>query len=357
MAATVQAGEIRFYLGANTRKAPGQGIQTGTLDSETGRLGPVKLATVANNPGFVAIPPGGKNVYAAIEADGGGVAAYAVQPDASLRLLNTQPTNGIGTCHVWLDSAGKHLFSADYTSGTIACFPVQPDGSLGEKSAFLKLEGSGPDPKRQTSPHAHGIYTSADDKFVYVCDLGTDKVWSYHFDPAKGTLTPTNPPAGLTPPGSGPRHLALHPNGRFAYANNEMGLSVTAFARDPQAGLLTAMQTLPTLPEGTSTEKVSTSEILCHPGGKWLYVSNRRADTIAVYAIGEDGRLTYLQNAPAEVKIPRGMGIDPTGKWLMAGGQDDNRISVLKIDQETGKLSATGNTAEVWAPVCVEFVK
>lgn len=357
MSTTLQAAEVPFYLGTNTRKAPEQGIQTGTLDTETGRLGPVRLAIQANNPGFVAVCPDRKYLYASIEADGGAVGAYAIQPDFSLQLLNTQPTDGKGTCHVWIAPSGRHVFTADYSSGHIACFPVNPDGSLAEKSALIKLEGSGPDPKRQTAPHAHGIYTSADGNFVYVCDLGTDKVWSYHFDSAKGTLSPTDPPAGLTPPGGGPRHLALHPNGKFAYANNEMGLSVTAFTRDPQTGILTAFQTLPTLPEGADTDDVSTSEIACHPSGKWLYISNRRADTIAVYAIAADGHLTYLQDAPAEVKIPRGMAIDPTGKWLVTAGQEDNRLAVLKIDQKTGQLHTTGQTAEAWSPICVEFVK
>lgn len=358
MVTTTQAAEVRFYLGANTRKAPEQGIQTGTLDTVTGRLGPVQLAIPANNPGFIAISPDRKYVYASLEADGGAVGSYAIQPDASLQLLNTQPTGGRGTCHVWVDVDGRNILSADYSSGNIACFPIQPDGSLGEKTAFIQLEGSGPDPKRQTSPHAHGIYTSSDNKFVYVCDLGTDKVWSYRFDAKKGALTPTDPPAGQTPPGGGPRHLALHPSGKFAYVNNEMGLSVTTFARDPQTGTLIPQQTLPTLPEGSNTEKVSTSEIVCHPGGRWLYVSNRVADTIAVYAIDEDdGLLTYLQDAPAEVKTPRGMDIDPTGNWLVTAGQNDNRLAVLKIDQKTGRLSPTGHTAEAWSPVCVEFVK
>lgn len=357
IAAQLHAGEVRFYLGCYTKKGAGQGINTGTFDTETGRFGEIRLAALASNPGFVAVAPSGKFVYAAMELDGGAVGAFAVQPDGSLQALNTQPSDGIATCHVWLDSKGRHLFSADYTSGTIACFPIKPDGSLGEKTAFIKLEGSGPNPKRQTSPHAHAIYCSSDDKFVYVCDLGTDKVWSYRFDLDKGTLTPTDPPAGIVPPGGGPRHLALHPNGRFAYTNNEMGMSVTAFARDPEKGTLTAFQTLSTLPEGFSMEKVSTAEIFIHPTGKWLYVSNRRADTIAVYSVAEDGRLTYIQDAPAGVKIPRGMGIDPTGQWLITGGQDDNRLAALKIDQSTGKLSLSENTAEAPAPVCVEFVK
>lgn len=357
MFAPLQAAEIPFYLGTNTRKAPGQGIQAGTLDSETGRLGPIHLAIQANNPGFVAVSPDRKYLYAALEAEGGAVGAYSIKPDFSLHLLNIQPTGGKGTCHVWIDPSGRHVFTADYSSGHVACFPLKSDGYLNERSASIQLEGSGPDPKRQTAPHAHGIYTSPDGKFLYVCDLGTDKVWSYRFDAAKGSLSPTDPPAGITPPGSGPRHLAFHPSGKFVYVNNEMGLSVTAFARDIENGTLTALHTLPTLPPDADSEGVSTSEILCHPTGKWLYVSNREADTIAVYAIAGDGRLTSLQNAPAEVKIPRGMAIDPTGKWLVTAGQDDNRLAVLKIDQKTGLLSSTGHTAEAWSPICVEFVK
>jgi 6-phosphogluconolactonase len=351
----VLAADATFYLGTYTRGDKSKGIYVGKLDPDTGKLGTLELAAEADNPSFVALSPNGKFLYAVAEAGGGGVAAFSVGAEGKLAKLNELPTGGTGTCHVWVDATGRNVFAANYGGGSFAVFQTKPDGSLAERTTFIQLEGSGPNPKRQAKSYGHSIYTDAANQFVYGCDLGSDNVWTYRLDAAKGTLTATDPASGKVPPGSGPRHLAIHPNGKYAYTNNEMGMSVTAFSRDPAKGTLTALETVSTLPEGTSIDGLSTAEIFCHPTGKWLYVSNRTHDTIAVFAIGAEGKLKFLEAAPAQVKVPRGFGIDPSGKWLVAGGQNDHRIAVLKIDQETGKLTPTGQTAEVGAPVCVLF--
>jgi 6-phosphogluconolactonase len=358
MAVSAAAADSIFYLGTYTKTGRSHGIYVGRIDLETGKLGAIELAAAAKSPSFLALSPDGKNLYAALEDGGGAVGAFSVQPDGRLAAMNTQPSGGAGACHVWVDSAGKLVFTANYGGGSIATFRREADGSLGERTAFVQFEGTGPNKQRQDRPHAHSIYTDAANRFVYACDLGTDKVWIFQLGLEKGTLTPvTNPAFGEVPPGAGPRHLALHPNGKFAYANNELGLSVTTFSRDAESGALTALQTLPTLPAGANATGVSTAEIFVHPTGKWLYVSNRGHDTIATYAIGADGKLTWIEAAPSLVKVPRGFGIDPSGKWLIAAGQDDDRIAVLKIDAETGKLTATDQGAEVGSPVCVLFAK
>ncbi len=355
MASTSLAADATFYLGTYTKPGKSQGIYVGTINTETGKLGPLKLAAEAKSPSFVALSPNGKNLYACAEAGGGAVAAFAVQPDGTLQPLNQGDTGGAGACHVWVDATGGTVLAANYGGGSIAAFRTKPDGSLGERSAFVQFTGSSVNPKRQEKPHAHAIYADAANKFVYSPDLGTDNVWIFKLDPAKGTLTPTEPPSGKVPPGGGPRHLAIHPNGKFAFVNNEMTLTVTAFHRDSATGALKEIETVSTLPEGTDTAKLSTAEIFCHPSGKWLYVSNRTHDTIAVFTIAADGKLKLIENAPAGVKVPRGFGLDPSGKWLIAGGQSDDRIAVHKIDPATGKLTLTGETAEVGSPVCVLF--
>lgn len=348
--------EAVFYLGTSTGNSSSKGIYLGKLDTDSGKLAAITLAVEANNPGFVTLSPDGKFLYAALEAESGAVGAFAIKDDGALQLLNIKPSGGSGACHVSMDAQGRHVFVANYGGGNIACLPVQPDGSLGEPTAVVQFSGSGPDPKRQQKSFAHAIYSTAEDRFVYACDLGSDKVWSFRFDAGKGTLTPTEPAAGMVPPGGGPRHLAFHPGGRFVFANNEMGLSVTVFSRDSATGVLSPLQTISTSAKGDGpVEGVSTSEIICHPSGKWLYVSSRGDDIIAVYSIGEDGHLTLNQSAPAEVQVPRGMAIDPSGKWLVVAGQKDNRITALKIDQNTGLLSATGNFQDAPAPICVAF--
>lgn len=349
------AADVRFYLGTYTKPEKSRGIYVGSLDPATGALGPLKLAAETKNPSFLAASPDGKFVYAALEAGGGGAAgAFAVEPDGTLRELNSLPADD-GACHIWVDATGRNVLVANYSAGSVLCFQTNPDGSLRERTAFIKLSGSGPDPKRQTHPYGHAVYTDPANRFVYVCDLGTDHVWIFKFDPERGTLTWNQPDSGVVPPGAGPRHLAFHPNGRFVYVTNEMGMSVTTFSRDADSGALTAIDTLPTLPKGTDPAGSSTAEIACHPSGRFLYVSNRGHDSIAVYRIAADGRLTSMQVAPAEVKVPRGFAIDPSGRWLVAGGQKDDRIAVLKIDGDSGQLSATGTEAAVGAPVCVLF--
>jgi 6-phosphogluconolactonase len=355
LAATSLAADATFYLGTYTRGGKSKGIYVGKLDTATGKLGAIELGAETSNPSFLALSPNAKNLYAVAEGSEGGVAAFAVGADGKLTRLNDLPAGGAGTCHVWVDATGQVVLAANYSGGSLAAFRTKPDGSLAERTAFVQLTGSGPNPRRQQKPAGHAIYTDPENKFVYGCDLGSDQVWSFRFDAEKGTLTPTDPPSGKVPPGGGPRHLAIHPNGRFAYTNNELTMSVTTFARDTVKGTLTALDTVSTLPPGTPTEGFSTAEIFCHPTGKWLYVSNRTHDTIAVFAIGADGKPTFLEAAPAQVKIPRGFGIDPSGKWLIAGGQNDHRLAVHAIDQQTGRLTFTGQTAEVGAPVCVLF--
>ena len=356
-ASAASAADAPFYIGTYTKPGGSEGIYAATLDTETGKLGPVKLAGKAASPSYLAMSPDGKFLYAAIEDGEGAVAAFAVGAGAKLTALNQKPSGGSGTCHISTDATGRTVLAANYGGGNIAGFRVKDDGSLGERSAFVQYEGTGPNKERQEKPHAHSIATDPANKLVYSCDLGTDHIWIFQFDPKTGTLTPNNPASDKVPPGAGPRHFAIHPNGRFAYVNNEMGLSVTAFTRDAANGALTAIQTLPSLPAGTPPEGVSTAEAFCHPTGKWLYVSNRGHNTIAVYAIAEDGKLTWIENANAQVKVPRGFAIDPSGKWLIAAGQEDNKLAVLKIDATTGHLTPAGSTAEVSMPVCILFAR
>jgi 6-phosphogluconolactonase len=349
------AADATFYLGTYTKPGKSQGIYRGTIDTETGKLGPVKLAGEAKNPSFVALSPNGMNLYACVEADGGAVAAFWVKPDGTLELINQADTGGGGACHVWVDSNGATVLAANYGGGSIAAFRTKFGGGLGDRSAFVQFTGSGPNQRRQEKPHAHAIYTDAANKFVYSPDLGTDNIWIFKLNAATGELTPADPPSGKVPPGSGPRHLSIHPNGKFAFVCNEMTLTVTAFSRNPDNGALREIGTVSTLPAGTDTKGLSTAEIFCHPSGKWLYVSNRTHDTIAVFSIADDGKVKLIENAPAGVKVPRGFALDPSGRWLIAGGQNDDRIAVHKIDPATGKLTLTGETAEVGSPVCVLF--
>ena len=349
------AAELRFYVTAGKSADPAQkpGIYTGTLDEQTGKLSPLTPAILRPGANFLAFTQDGKRLYAATGGGGGSVAAFRVDADHSLALLNELPADK-GTCHVSLDATGRNVLAANYSAGNIAAFRAQDDGSLGARTAFVQFTGSGPDTNRQTKSYGHSIYADAANRVVYACDLGSDSVWLFNLDAAKGTLTPHKQVAAKVPPGGGPRHLAFHPNGKFVYVNNEMGLSVTVFAVAAD-GTLTAVQTLPTLPAGATAAGVTTAEIVCHPSGKWLYTSNRGHESLTAYTIAADGTLQFLHNVPALVKTPRSFAMDAAGRWLITAGQGDNKIAVLKIDAATGKLSATDGAATISSPACVAF--
>lgn len=340
------AEESFFYV------AGSEGIYRDSLETGTGKLGPLSLVAKADHPNFLALSPDGRCLYASLNHT---VASFAVHPDGALTPLNERPSGGGAACYVSVDGTGHYVFVANYDGGNIACFQLNGDGALGERTALMPFTGSGPDPKRQKKPHAHSVYTDAGNKFVYACDLGSDKVWIFKFDPARGALAPNDPPSVKVPSGGGPRHLAFHPNGPFVYVANELGFSVTVFSRDAGSGALSALQTVSTLPPGTPTQGVTIAEIVCHPSGKWLYVSNRGCDTISVFSIAADGRLSLVQSRSSVARFPRHFAVDPSGCWLIAAGQKDNRIAVLKIDPATGKLSATDQLAGMASPICVLF--
>jgi 6-phosphogluconolactonase len=257
-----------------------------------------------------------------------------------------------------LDGTGRYIFSANYNDATVACFRLKADGSVGEQTALRRLTGSGPDQSRQEAAHAHSVYADPANKFVYSCDLGSDHVWSFKFDAAQGSLTPTDPPFATVPPGSGPRHLAFHPNGRFVYVSNEMGHSVTAFTRNAATGALTPFQTLSTLAPGASYPgiTITTAEIACDATGKWLYVSNRGCETLSLFSIAADGKLALAQTTPCVAKFPRFFTLDPTGRWLLSAGQKDGHIAVLKLDPATGQMTATDQVVTTIDPTCILFV-
>jgi 6-phosphogluconolactonase len=287
---------------------------------------------------------------------GGAVSSFSIDHSTGkLTPLNTVPSRGGGPCYVRTDKNGKVLFVANYGTGSVAAFPIKPDGSLGEAVGFAQHTGSSVDQKRQRGPHAHSINPSPDNRYVVAADLGLDQVLIYKFD-QNAALTPNEPPFAAVPPGGGPRHFAFHPNGKFAYANNEMGNSVTAFTFDKSRGALNPIATESTLPKDF-TAVSHTAEVQVHPGGKFLYVSNRGHDSITSFAIdGGSGRLRLIEQTPTQGKTPRNFGIDPKGNFMIAANQATNSLVVFRIDKNTGKLTPTGQTESVGAPVCVKFL-
>ena len=346
------AAETDVYVGTYTKTDGSKGIYRFGFNTETGALSSPELVAETKNPSFLALHPNRKFLYAVNEIGGsGGASAYAIGTAGKLQAINQQPSKGAGACHLAVDPAGKYVLVANYGGGSVSALPIRPDGSLGEATGFVQHVGSGANRNRQEAPHAHSIYTQG--SHVYACDLGTDQVLIYRLDPAKGTLMASDPPFAKVPPGSGPRHLAFH--GGFAYVINELLNTVTVFKHDKRTGGLDEVQTISTLPEGF-TGNSSTAEIFVHPNGKFVYGSNRGHDSIAVFAIGDGGRLTAVDHTSTQGKSPRNFSLDPSGRWLIAANQDTNNMVVFKVDPTTGKLTPAGHSAELGAPVCVTFV-
>ena len=355
------AGPQRFYVAGRAR-GQGAGIYRGRLDTATGKVSIEGRAAEAEQPSFLALHPTGRYVYLANAMrefrgkPGGALGAYRIEASGDLAPLNEQPSRGTSTCHLTVDRAGRHLLAVNYGTGSVIVRAIGDDGRLGDATAFIQHEGHSVDPRRQKGPHAHSVNLDAANRFAFVADLGLDKVMVYRFDAGAGTLAPNDPPWAAMEPGSGPRHFAFHPTGRFAYVLNEMGSSVTAMAYDAAAGALTPIHTASALPKGFDGDNTG-AEVAVHPSGRFAYSSNRGHDSIAVFRIDEaTGRLTPAGHASTGGKRPRHFAIDPSGRFLLAANRDSNSIVAFRIDAETGRLEPTGSTAEVPGPICILMV-
>ncbi len=332
------------------------------LDARKGILGKPRLAAASPDPSFLAIHPSRQYLYAVNENGlprhrGGGVTAFAIDArQGTLSPINQQSSGGDGPCHLVVDRQGKAVLVANYGGGSVACLPIESDGSLSPASSFIQHRGVVADLQRQGGPRGHSINLDPANRFAVAADLGLDKVFVYKFDPAHAKLTPHEPAFAKVAPRSGPRHFAFHPGGRFGYVINEIANTVTAFAYDADNGILTEIQTISTLPDDFKG-RTNTAEVQVHPSGKFLYGSNRGHDSIAIFAIDPtSGKLTSVGFEPTQGKNPRNFAIDPTGAFLFAENQDSDTIVVFRIDPQTGALKPTGQVVLIGKPVCIRMI-
>ncbi len=363
LAAGTAQQQYLVYVGTYTDHGS-KGIYAYRFDSSTGKLISLGLAAETAEPSFLAVDSNGRFLYAVNETGNfngqptGAASAFAIQAGTGKLLpLNQVSSRGADPAHIILDGTGKYALVANYTTGSVAVFPVLKDGRLDESTSFAQHKGSSVNPERQKGPHAHAIAMSPDNRFAIVADLGLDQLLVYPFDAAKGTLG-ASPQVVRTASGAGPRHLAFSSYGRFLYVINEMQSSVVAYSYNESTGGLHELQTISTLPKNFSGDNTA-AETELHPSGKFLYASNRGDDnSIAVFAIdSRAGTLTHVENEPTGGKTPRNFAIDPTGSWLLAANEDSNDIVVFRIDQKDGGLSSTGNVVQVPSPTCVTFVE
>lgn len=332
-----------------------EGIYVYKFNVKTGQFSPVSKATGLKNPSFLAVSPDQRFVYSVGEMAGDG-AVHAFSFDkktGNLTALNTQSSQGAGPCYVTVDNTGKWVMVGNYGAGSLTVLPVEKDGSLGKPTQNIKHEGSSINAQRQAAPHVHSVNIAANNRDVFVPDLGVDQVVGYRLDDQTGKLTPGIP--ANTTKGAGPRHFAFHPNGKFAYVIQELNSTVTAFAYR-EDGTLTALQTLSTLPSDYKGGN-SCADIHVSPDGKFLYGSNRVHDSIVIYAIDrKTGMLKLAGHQSVGGKTPRNFALDPSGAFVLAANQNSDNITIFRRNAKTGLLQPTGQEIQVPNPVCLKFV-
>jgi len=357
-----QRGGQLVYVGTYTGDRS-LGIYSFRFDEATGSLVPLGVAAATPNPSFLTASADGRFLFAVNErsdfggARSGSVTSFAIDSQtAKLKELSVEASRGADPCHLALDRTGRFLAVANYTGGSVAVLPVGTDGVLAPAVSVVQHEGRGADPKRQEGPHAHQVLFTADNRFLIVADLGLDRLVVYRFDDATGALARHEPAGVSLPAGAGPRHIAFHPDGSRAYVINELSSTITTLRWDARAGAFDAGRSVSTLPPGFAGSN-TTAEIEIHPGGRFLYGSNRGHDSLVVFSVGSAGELSLAEAEPARGKMPRHFAIDRSGRWLVAANQASGSLAVFRIDSETGNLAPEGSPVSAGTPVCVLFLK
>lgn len=357
-----KAQELLVYIGTYTT-GKSEGIYVYRLNLASGELRRQSAAGGVVNPSFVAIDPRRKYLYSVAETGefngrkSGAVSAWAInQKTGDLKALNQQPSMGTGPCYVSVDRSGKFVLTANYGSGSVTVLPVGRDGSLGAPTDTIQHTGSSVNQGRPTRPHAHCIVPDASGRFMLAADLGLDKVMIYRFDAKQGKLAPNTQPFVALKPGTGPRHVAFHPGGQFAYVINELNSTLIAFTYGKTNGTLTEVQVSPTLPDGFKGTNYC-ADVHVHPSGQFVYASNRGHDSIAVFGVDrKTGRLIFIEHVSTQGNWPRNFAIDPTGTFLLAANQKSDSIITYRIDRQSGRLTPTGKMLEIPAPVCLKLI-
>jgi 6-phosphogluconolactonase len=351
-----QRANYHLLIGTYANEDKSNGIYVYKFNVETGAFEAVGKPTPLLNSSYLAISDDRKNVYAVGEGGQGSVNSYTFDPEqGTLTFQNSVPSQG--PCYVSVDKKKKFVFAGNYGGGNVLSIPVNADGSLkADQVQKIQHEGNSVVKDRQEKPHVHSVVLSPDDRYLLVPDLGVDKVYQYRVDVGKPqALSPAASPFASVEPGGGPRHLAFHPNGKYAYLALELVADVAVF--DYKDGQLTSKQII-SMNKAGFNGKVSAADIHVSPDGKFLYASNRGdANDIAIYSIGKDGNLSIIGHQSVLGKTPRNFIIDPSGNFLLAANQNTNDIVIFKRDRTTGLLTATGKKIAIDKPVCLKFVR
>lgn len=344
-----------FYVGTYTEQE-NSGIYQCTLDLDTGKIDVIDSIEYKYNPTFLALHKDKTFLYSCdtIEDETivSSISSFKINNETkNLTFLNKVSSHGTIPAHVIVDSRSKHILTTNYGSGSVCCYNINDDGSIGDKVSVVQHTGSSTHPTRQTKPHPHSINLDSDNKYAFVCDLGTDKLMIYKYDQNTGSLVFDS--FMQTQDSSGPRHLTFSPDGNFVYLITEMGNSIYVYQKD--GNKLNEIQEISTLPSDFEGES-NCAEIAITPYGRYLYGSNRGHDSIVAYSVDKDsGKLELIGHFSCGGKIPRHFAIDKSGRFLVVANQLSGNVCSFKIDNNTGELVDTGSSAQVPEATCIRF--
>lgn len=359
---TAIQGQEHFLLVGTYTGGKSKGVHVYKFNSSTGESQLIDSA-VTENPSYLVVSPDQKYVYAVNEngndqGNGGGVTAFSFEKKTGkLTELNKVSSEGNHPCYVTINKSGKWVIAGNYSSGTLAVYPVQKDGSLGAPAQVIKHSGRSVNTERQDGPHVHCTIFSPDEKYLFVSDLGIDKVMTYSFNSKTGQLSPAPIPFTEIEAGDGPRHITFTPSGKYAYLATEMRGGIEAY-KYHKTGQLESIQHISALPPDYNGP-ADGADIHVSPDGRFLYASTRgKSNAIGIYAIDDHtGMVTMIAHQSTLGQTPRNFNFDPSGNYLLVANQNSDEIVVFKRDKNTGLLEDSGKRIEVGKPVCVVWTK
>jgi 6-phosphogluconolactonase len=360
---------LTLYVGTYTNQPSpqgrvGEGIYRATLLPASGAIRVEGVACAMTNPTFLVIR--GDRIYTIGEVDeydgqpGGVVAALAIDPaTGDLSLINRQSSGGAGPAYITTDATARVALVANYVAGSVASLPIGAEGALEPCSQVysdkMPHEGPGPVADRQDAPHAHCIIPDNNNRFAFAADLGADRIYQYALDPLAGRIGSEPISVYDVFPGTGPRHLAFHPSGRWLYLIGELSSTLDVYAYDQNGGLLREPVALSLLPPDWHGQNTA-SEVAVSADGRFIYAGSRGYDAITAFRVDDDsGTVTLVGQYPTGGSFPRHFALDPSGNWLVAANQVSDTLTTFRVDRETGVLEWTGQSAQVPVPVCVAF--
>ena len=356
----ISISQDHYMITGTYTQGNSNGIYVYSFNKDNGSFSLVDSAVI-ENPSYLAVSADNRFVYAVNElgnnSGGGMVTAFSFDNrTGKLKFLNSRSSRGENPCYVSIDRTGNWLAVGNYSSGTAAILPIQKNGMLDEAVSVVEHQGSSINKKRQEAAHVHATVFSPDNRFLYVPDLGIDKLVAYTFNEQTGNLTAASSHTIKMEEGYGPRHFEFHPGHNWAYLLNELSGMVSVFKNDENN--LSLLQTISALPEGFD-KPFTSADIHVSADGKFLYASNRDAsNTIAIFKINrETGTIKLAGHQSTLGKTPRNFSLDPTGNFLLVANQNSDNIIVFRINRSTGLLTAQEQTIEVGSPVCIKWIQ